>query len=430
MFDTIDKKTQIYIAVVLLALSSVSTYISGFGNTTIWIFIHVLILRVFYRASATFYTRGQQKRMLVVVLFLLWNLICIIRGFFIAESYWGFKGLIMNSFGVLLPVVTFFSTNKTLVQGVLSFYLKFGFPLFIILIAFVPTDAYGFFLVPFSLLLLYIPVIKYKWQIIIVSVAIFVMVIDLGARSNIIKFFVPLLFLIIYWLKDNFLMKGLSIISSMLLLFPILMFVLAVFGDFNIFKIDKYFEGEHTTMRVNSSGEVEEADLAADTRTFLYVDVLKTAVKYNSWIIGRSPARGNESDAFGKDDMSGRNERLKNEVAILNVFTWTGTVGVVLYFLVFWKASSLAINHSNNIFSKMLGVFVAFRWAYAWVEDINSFNLNYFLLWMMIGMCFSTSFRDMSDFEMKLWIRSIFETKYRYLFLNFHKIRRKKQSYN
>ena len=109
--------------------------------------------------------------------------------------------------------------------------------------------------------------------------------------------------------------------------------------------------------------------------------------------------------------MNGRGERLGSEVSILNVFTWTGLIGVVLYFLIFYQASYLAINQSNNIFSQLLGLFIAFRWAYAWVEDFNNFNLFYFMLWLMIGLCFSIAFRKMSNSEVERWIRSVFQPR-------------------
>ena len=107
-------------------------------------------------------------------------------------------------------------------------------------------------------------------------------------------------------------------------------------------------------------------------------------------------------------------ERFSNEVSVLNVFTWTGLIGVLLYFLVFFRASYLAVNKSNNIYMKIVGLYVAFRWAYAWVEDFNRFDLSNLFLWIMIGMCFSNSFRAMNNLEVKFWVRGVFEKRYVY----------------
>ena len=131
-------------------------------------------------------------------------------------------------------------------------------------------------------------------------------------------------------------------------------------------------------------------------------------------MLGRTPARGNDSEFFGmfEAEYTGRYERSANEIGLANVFTWTGVVGVILYFIIFYRASFLAINKSRNIYSKMLGIYVAFRWLFSWIEDVNNFSLNYFMLMVMIGICFSHSFRNMSDKEVLIWVRGIFDVRY------------------
>ena len=105
-------------------------------------------------------------------------------------------------------------------------------------------------------------------------------------------------------------------------------------------------------------------------------------------------------------------ERFANEVSILNVFTWTGILGVVLYFLVFLRATYLAVNKSNSYFMRLIGLNVAFRWAYGWIEDFSRFDLSYLFLWIMIGMCYSKSFRMMNDLQIRYWVNGLIEEKY------------------
>ena len=57
----------------------------------------------------------------------------------------------------------------------------------------------------------------------------------------------------------------------------------------------------------------------------------------------------------------------------------------------------------NNSYIKFLGVFVAFRWALGWIEDINLFFIQSIILWMLIAMCMSEKFRKMSDAEFRMW---------------------------
>lgn len=57
---------------------------------------------------------------------------------------------------------------------------------------------------------------------------------------------------------------------------------------------------------------------------------------------------------------------------------------------------------------KVLGVYIAFRFAYGWVEDQNRFDIANIALWMMIAMGLSVQFRKMSNQEFRLWINRIF----------------------
>ena len=355
------------------------------------------------------YFSVKKKPLILLKILLLYYFYSIIRGFFIAESYWDYKGLISNSFALLLPVIAQTAINKKILRDIYAYYLKYGLFLIFIIFPFIRTDSYGFYLAPLSPLILFIPILARPWLFVMFSLALFTVFIDLTARSNIIKFVVPIVLLSFYYIPI-FRNKGfMGIIRNVFFIFPFLFLFLALSDTFNIFKLEDYIDYNITTISTNIGEKPVKEDLRADTRTSLYIEVLQTAKKHNSWLIGRSPARGNETVLFGEEmkKITGRAERLGNEVAILNIFTWTGLVGVILYMLVFYQASFLAVNRSNNIFSQILGVYIAFRWFYAWVEDANYFTSNTFTLWLVIGLCYSDEFRKMSNLEVKLWVRGI-----------------------
>lgn len=403
-------------SVVCVAIISVIGYIQAstglpLANITILWFVQFIVLYLFFKAKKYYCNRSQASILFFINFYLIWNIFSFVRGAFIADTYWDWKSLVGNGLALLIPLVAFVATNTKAVQLILKYYITYGLGLFVILILVINSGAYGFYLVPISFLALFLPVIKSPWRWIIAAFCLFVVFADFGARSSVIKFGVPVILSFIYYIRIIFSKKIFELIRKVLMLAPLVLFSLAVSGSFNIFKMDEYLDGNYVEVRINKDGEKEKENLTADTRTILYVDVLKTAKVYNSWIIGRSPARGNISESFGKEDMSGREERSANEVAILNIFTWTGIVGVILYFLVFYKASYLAINQSNNVFIKILGLFVSFRWLFSWAEDINNFSLNYFFLWIMIGLCYSKAFRSMSNKEVKLWVQGIFDKK-------------------
>lgn len=382
-------------------------------NTALKWFFSAFALFVFFYSKKFFFNEEDKKHIQIITLYLIWNYICIIRGVFVAEGYWEWKGLINNVLGLLLPIVAFSATNKAIVRSVLSFFIKYGLPLFIILFFLIQTDAYGFYLMPLSFLILFLPALE-KRQIIVIFIFIAIIFLsDLGARSNVIKFATPLLMLIFYYYRDVISQKILNYIRIAFIIAPFVLFSLAVTEVFNVFNMNEYM-GEMTSIGVDEEGKRDVVDLSQDTRTFIYVEVIESAINNNYWIFGRTPARGNDSEFFGhlEYELTRRDERLGNEVGVLNVFTWLGIIGVILYFIIFYKASYLAVNYSNNTFSKLLGIYIAFRWLYSWVEDVNNFSLNYFMLWIMIGLCFSNSFRSMSNYEVTIWIRSIFDKRY------------------
>ena len=402
--------------------SSNFPYLAKLNITAIWWVIIFSFLTLFFLSNKYFLDERNKKNLVVVSLYLIWILVCILRGAFVAELYWDWKALVNNSMGLLLPIVVYSATNKVIVQSTLSNYIKYGLPLFLVLMILIRTDAYGFFLMPVSFLLLFLPALSNKQRLILLFFTAIVVGADFGARSNIIKFGFPLFSLIIYYLKEKISIKLLNYIHVVMIIAPLLFFTLGATGVFNVFNISEYM-GEVKATGIDDEGDRNTIDVTVDTRTFLYLEVLESAIINDYLIFGRTPARGNDSPHFGPFayDLTRRDERITNEVGILNVFTWTGIVGVILYFFIFYRASYLAINRSNNIYSKMLGVFVAFRWIYSWVEDINIVSLNYFMLWIMIGLCFSYSFRIMSDKEVTIWVRGIFDNRY----LNFEKYRKK-----
>lgn len=388
--------------------------LSYLGSTTIWWVISVVILVVFLFSNQYFFDQKNKNNLRVVQLYLFWNVFCIVRGMFVADGYWEWKGLIGNAFALLLPILTYSATNKVIVQTLISFYVKIMLPLFIIFIFLIRTDAYGFYLVPISFLLLFFPAVSFRQKIVLMFFTVIVIISDLGARSNVIKFVVPFLFLLFYYFRETVSVKTMEIIRWALIVVPIILFILGVTGIFNVFNMNDYIKTDYEATAVDEGGNRVKTNLKGDTRTFIYVEVLQSASKNNYWLFGRTPARGNESESFGEASylLTRKYERLTNEVAITNVFTWTGIIGVILYFLIFFSASFLAVNRSENIYAKILGLYVAFRWLYAWVEDVNNFSLNYFMLWIMLGLCFSFTFRGMTNHEVTLWVRGVFDKRY------------------
>jgi hypothetical protein len=382
------------------------------GNELFWWIIQTIFIYILFKIKNLFSNPFSETNLIYINIYLIWNVICIARGAFIAENYWEWKSLIAHGFLLLLPLIVYLPNSFESVSIIVKTWFQYGLILFILFTPFLWGDAIGKFLIPISFLLLFFPVLSTKWKFVVIIFSLYAITFDITARSNVIKFIVPFLISSMYYIKSIINNKILNLFRLFLLFIPFVLLVAGLSGVFNIFKLDEYL-GERKTKTISVTGVKGEENLTADTRTFLYIEVIESAIKHNYILLGRTPARGNDSKYFGDFSLetlkTGKQERFANEVSILNIFTWLGIVGVILYFLIFFKSSYLAINDSNNIFIKFIGLNVSFRWAYGFVEDFSNFDLSNIFLWLMIGMCFSKKFRKMSNNQMKNWVLSIFD---------------------
>jgi hypothetical protein len=416
----IKTKDVLAILIVILTMTSLTLWSSiPIGSTiTDWVLFGFIIF-IFLFKKNEYYNPSNDSHLWFVKKFVLWVLICFVRGLFVAEYYWDFKNLINASCALFLSLSIYIFTNPNVLKRVLNTWLHYAFPLFIFFIPILHPLSFGYYLFPISFLALFIPALTFKWRFIILGVSLFVILSSLDARSNVIKFLVPMLFSMLFYIKFFLRSKFFILINIIIFFVPIFLFILAVNGTFNIFNLEENVSGNYTSEKIKDGEKIEE-NLMVDTRTFLYEEVIFSALKNDYVLFGRTPARGNDSFYFGnftaEELGTKRYERYSNEVSILNIFTWTGLVGVVLYFFIFFKATYLAIVKSKSSFLKILGLYVSFRWATAWVEDFNRFDIMNLMLWMVIAMCYSKKFRKMTDFEFKIWINKIFKNKYTFFY--------------
>lgn len=351
----------------------------------------------------------------IVSFYLFLGFLAIIRGLFEAQNYWDWKQLFIETlFVMLLPLVSYIGANKNVYQKIYNYFI-FLLPLsvFIFIGTFFTTKTDGFarFVSPIYVLIIFIPLVSRKWKILIFLLAIFSFFSCIDSRSNLIRIIVCFCLLPIYYFRRFIKTKFLELIRIMLFVLPIIFIILAYSGTFNIFEMDKYIKGDFEYTEKTVKGETREDNFIGDTRTFLYEEVITSVIRRNTWIIGESAVYGYKTDYF--DSKLNSKGRAGSEVGLLNVFNSLGIVGVLGFTLIFYFASFLCINKSKNYIAKLIGLFIAFRWFYSWVEEFSNFDINYFFLWLTIGLCYSKSFRNMSDKEIKIWIRGIFDVRYR-----------------
>jgi hypothetical protein len=342
----------------------------------------------------------------VIVAYLLWVLISAVRGAWVAEIYWDYKFLIEGSGAVLLPVLTWAFANPQFVGRVLGLWIKLALPIFALLFVFMDPKGYGHYLAPLVIFMLFLPAMGAIPKTFTLAGTLVVLVSSLANRSNFLRFAVALVLSGLFPLRQVVGKQLLTWTAVVVFALPPLLLYLGASGTFNVFRFDDY-------VRPGSFGlQGESYELAtSDTRTFIYQEVWRSAKKYDHVWAGRSLARGYESEHFGRrmdraHDMD-RGERYASEVGIMNVFNWMGVIGVLLYTAIFVTASWLAIRRSRSFFIKLVGLYVAFRWAYSWVEEFTTFGIPYLTLWILVAIAYSPDFRAMTDQQFRAWVEGV-----------------------
>lgn len=404
---------KLSVLVFLVTIISVNPWIRfPIGNTiSTWCIDFLTIFTIFWYKKVYFHPINK-KYYNVVYIYLVWLFFCVIRGVFIADNYWEWKNLVAATVALLLPVFVYVFSIPSVLRDVLKLWIKYALPIFFIFFIWVlPRGGYYFYLGPVFLLACFMPIIKRKYKWLFVGLLLFMVFAEIGARSQSIKALVALSMSVAYIFSKYISTRILKMVHWLFYFLPLFLLFLGISGIFNIFQDMDSHKGKYVEQKV-VDGNVVQLDLYDDTRSEIYLEVITSAVLNNYVLWGRTPARGNDSESFSEavENIDGITitERFHNEVCFLNIFTWLGLIGVILYGLIYLRSSYLAVYKSNNIFVKLVGVFVAFRFMYGWVEDINAFDIMNISLWMMISMGFSEDFRKMNNMEFKSWVRSIF----------------------
>jgi O-Antigen ligase len=327
-----------------------------------------------------------------------WNIIVIIRGGFSAETYWDWKYLFLNTgFTLLVPyaVVTGALFNYTRDLYILIITRLFVFGYIAIPLTLNVDLAREFFpralMVTVSFFILAIPYVKTSWRIVISCVGVVSVLIALDYRTNVIRICFAFLLVSVYYLRKFIPLVLLKAGCVLLCMVPFIFLLLGITKKYDVFKpsddIEKYeIQYDNGT----------EANLATDTRTFLYEEVF-SSMKANGTILIGEGATGKYKTEYFEDEVGTNKGRFGAEVGFLNALLYSGCLGVLLYVLILFSAVYYGISRSNNFFCKMLAIFLAFRWIIFFIEDYIQFDMNCFFLWMAIGLCLSKGFRSLSD---------------------------------
>ena len=336
--------------------------------------------------------------MLSIKVYWSWSFLTILHGISGVNDYWDWKAL-MTSYlpSVLISLTLFIGINIEKCRYLFKFILSRVFLVSIFIIPFAMTyseELYARSVMPICLFVLFLPYLPVRWRYFVSGIALTSIFMDMTYRSNVLRLLVPTVLVITYYFRFLINKKILNIALISLLGMPLILLTLGLSGIFNVFE-ENSLDYERT---ITLGGQVSESNIGADTRTLLYSEVIDSMLKKgSSFIYGEGGSAGYETNIFL---IVNEKERYRAEVGFLNTLLYSGGVGVFAYGLILLVPAFYGVNRSNNYLAKMIGIFLAFRWLMFFLEDVAQFDMNFFTLWLMIGMCLSNRFRSMTDADL------------------------------
>lgn len=142
-----------------------------------------------------------------------------------------------------------------------------------------------------------------------------------------------------------------------------------------------------------------------DTRTgveLYFYDDMKT----KDWIIGR----GIEGKYFCPDIEENQltNYRDAIETGYLNTILKGGLISLILYLLIAIPGIIKGIFYSKNVLSKSAGIWILMNIINSYPAIVNGFDLQYLLVWISIGICYSNKIRSMPEMAVQKIFKSNF----------------------
>ena len=340
----------------------------------------------------------------------------IVRGFIDAKSSEDWKVLISQTIIIYLvfPLMMFFGLNKKLIKKMFGTFYTYGVLIcFLFLFTDKPLGMLGFphNCSPVILMLFFIPYASFRLRIVILSVISISFFSQITMRSNMLNILIALLILSTFYFKRIIKMRlFIQAIRKILILIPFIFVTLGMTGVFNIFQI-----GEVIGKMEISTENGKKDDLAVDSRTGIYLDVLLELHKEKAYIWGLGGSGKTDTHltelTWGDFENIYKEGRRATESGMLNYAQYGGLLAVLIYLGLFIKGSYLAIHKSNNWFMVMLGIWIVYKGLFSFIEDRLMLNAFTPFLALSIGICFNQNLREMSDFEINEYIRSIFAKK-------------------
>lgn len=167
---------------------------------------------------------------------------------------------------------------------------------------------------------------------------------------------------------------------------------------------------KYYTANKKSTFSVLTSRLDEDTRSAVetcFYDDMKT----EDWIFGRGML--GEYYCPGVDEASYENSytdyRSIIETDYLNIILKGGAISLGLVLLITIPAAIKGIFYSKNVLSKAAGMWILFWIMDLYPATVTTFTLNYLIVWISVGICYSRTIRNMPEEDVKTLLSGTIE---------------------
>ena len=334
------------------------------------------------------------KRIITILkLFWLHSLIIIIFSIISADNYFEYKFTFITYFPYLFTTLCIFLISD--IEKLIYFskkYFNVYLPILILFsiilynihpIIFTRGNSFLYFFVIFY------PFVKSKKiKLLLIFTTIASFIIEPDWRTNVLRISIIWMFVILYNFKfinsKNFLF-----FFKIIILIPIFIFLMSYVLKIN--PIDFFISN------------AEKNPIFADTRSLMFSLTLESIVENNYKLIFGYGANaslfiGSFTD-YSNFDRFGEVGRLNQESAFITKLYKAGILGVLIDLSLFIVAGFTSIKYSNNDFSKFIGLLCALNYLVYFVEVPIGININYFFIYVIIGLATLNSLRAKTTIE-------------------------------
>lgn len=357
-----------------------------------------------------------------VSLFILLNSYLLISSPFNIENL-NDLGVVLSSFvpiAFLCPLAIYYGINTDIFFVILRWYIRYGVLLvFPLLYLANNSSPYGFThqIAPISMLILLTPFLGKRFLLFLLVVSFIAVIVNPGNRSTLLNIIFPYFIILIYYItpKSKFLFIAKNL-RFLLLIIPLVFGSLSLFNNFNIFSY-----ANNINFQIYMSKSNNYKSLLVDSRSSIYEDVFFGLEKSNSLVFGlggggkvnTSLADNLNNEIFKEIYEKGRRS---SESGMLNYIQWSGLIGGLIYYLMFIKASYLGVYKSRNFFSVIVGVWIAYKAAFSFIEDPVLITPATMFSLLLVGLCFNANFRNMSNTDLLFYLNWHLKPKYNEVF--------------